>query len=355
MTTTQPAIDQAKADAFLGGLIGDLGAALSAVLVHLGDRLGLYRAMADGNPVTSGELAERTGLAERYVREWLHNHAAAGWLGYDPVAQTFTLPAEHAQFVADPASPAFMLGGFDFVAAGWADEAKLAHAFRTGEGLGYHEHDVHLFAGVERFFKPGYQANLVGTWLPALDGVVDRLRAGARVADVGCGHGAATILLASAFPASTVVGFDYHDASVAAARDRSAEAGVPNVSFEIATATGFPGRYDLVCLFDCLHDMGDPAAALRHVHDALTADGTLLLVEPAAADRPEGNHHALGRLFYAASTAFCVPTSLSQDGRLGLGNQAGTARLLDLLTEAGFRSPRLATSSPVNVIVEARR
>ena len=354
MTASARAIDQTRADAFLGRIIDDLGAALSAVLVHLGDRLGLYRAMADGRPTTSAGLAAQAGLAERYVREWLHNQAAAGWLDYDPAAQTFTLPAEHAMFLADPASPAFMLGGYDFVAAGWADEQRLGDAFTSGTGVGYHEHDERLFAGVERFFKPGYQANLVSSWLPALDGVVDRLRTGIRVADVGCGHGAATILLASAFPASTVVGCDYHDASISAARQRAAEAGLSNVSFEVATAAGFPGRYQLVCMFDCLHDMGDPAAALRHIHDALTPDGTLLLVEPAAADRPEDNHHALGRLFYAASTAFCVPTSLSQDGRLGLGNQAGTARLLDLLTDAGFGSARLATSTPVNVILEAR-
>jgi SAM-dependent methyltransferase len=215
------------------------------------------------------------------------------------------------------------------------------------------EHDDRLFSGVERFFKPGYQANLLDSWLPALDGVADRLRSGIRVADVGCGFGAATLLLAGAFPASTVVGFDYHDASIAAARARAAESGV-DVRFEVSGAADFPGTYDLICLFDCLHDMGDPIGAARHIRSALAPDGVLLVVEPAAGDRVEENHHALGRLFYAASTAFCVPTSLSQPGGLGLGNQAGTAQVTSLLHEAGFSSVRLATQTPVNVILEAR-
>jgi SAM-dependent methyltransferase len=351
MSTTT--IDQTRVEAFLGQVIGDLGAALSAVLIRVGDRLGLYRAMGDGKPVTASELASRAGLAERYVREWLHNQAAAGWVRYDASAATFTLPAEHALLVADDTAPSYLLGGVDFVAAGWADEEKLMHAFRTGEGIGYHEHDDRLFSGVERFFKPGYQANLLDSWLPALDGVADRLRSGIRVADVGCGFGAATLLLAEAFPASTVVGFDYHDASIAAARSRAADSDV-DVRFEVAGAADFPGTYDLICLFDCLHDMGDPVGAARHIRSALAPDGVLLVVEPAAGDRVEENHHPLGRLFYAASTAFCVPTSLSQPGGLGLGNQTGTARVTSLLQEAGFTSVRLATSTPVNVILEAR-
>jgi SAM-dependent methyltransferase len=352
MSTT---IDQSRVEAFLGQVIGDLGAALSAVLIRVGDRLGLYRAMRDGKPVTSVELADRTGLAERYVREWLHNQAAAGWVRYDASAAAFTLPAEHGLLVADDTAPSYLLGGVDFVAAAWADEEKLMHAFRTGEGIGYHEHDDRLFSGVERFFKPGYQANLLDSWLPALDGVADRLRSGIRVADVGCGFGAATLLLASAFPSSAVVGFDYHDASIAAARARAAESGVDGrVSFEVAGAADFPGTYDLICLFDALHDLGDPIGAARHIRSALAPDGVLLVVEPAAGDRAEENHHILGRLFYAASTAFCVPTSLSQPGGLGLGNQAGTAQLTALLREAGFSSVRPATATPVNVILEAR-
>jgi SAM-dependent methyltransferase len=354
-TATTPTIDATKVDQFAHQLIGDMGAALSAVLIHIGDRLGLYRALGDGVPVTSAELAAKTRLAERFVREWLHNQAAAGWVSYQPDGATFTLPAEHALLVADESSPAFMLGGFDIVAAAWADEQTLTESFRTGTGIGWHQHDERLFTGTERFFRPGYQANLTSTWLPALDGVVDRLQHGISVADVGCGYGAAAVLLGQAYPNSTVVGFDYHDTSIAAARSRATNAGVDaNVTFEVAGAKDFPGRYDLICLLDCLHDMGDPVGAARHVRQALRPDGVLLLVEPAGADRPEDNHHALGRLFYAASTAICMPGSLAQDGQLGLGNQAGTARLTNILTEAGFTTIRVATSTPISVIIDAR-
>jgi SAM-dependent methyltransferase len=354
-TTIAPTIDEAKVDQFAHQLIGDLAASLSAVLIHIGDRLGLYRALADGVPVTSADLADKTGLAERYVREWLHNQAAAGWVSYQAEDATFTLPAEHALLVADENSPTFMLGGFDFVAAGWADEQTLTEAFRTGNGIGWHQHDEQLFTGTERFFRPGYQANLVNSWLPALDGVVERLEHGITVADVGCGYGAATVLLATAYPNSTIVGFDYHDSSIASARSRASAAEVDsNVTFEVAGAKDFPGQYDLICLFDCLHDMGDPVGAARHVRDALRPGGVLLLVEPAAADRPEDNHHTLGRLFYAASTAICMPGSLAQDGQLGLGNQAGSAQLTDILRQAGFTAVRVATSTPINVIIEAR-
>jgi SAM-dependent methyltransferase len=353
-TTITPTVDEARVDQFAHQLIGDLGAALSAVLIHLGDRLGLYRALADAGPVTSGELATETGLAERYVREWLHNQAAAGWLTYQPADATFTLPPEHALLVADENSPTYMLGGFDFVAAAWADEETLTDAFRTGNGIGWHQHDQRLFTGTERFFRPGYQANLISSWLPALDGVTDRLREGITVADVGCGYGAATRLVGDAFPNSQVVGFDYHDGSIAAARERAATATTKNVTFEVGGATDFPGQYDLICLFDCLHDMGDPLAAARHVRQALRPGGSLLLVEPAGADRPEDNHHALGRLFYAASTAICMPSSLAQAGALGLGNQAGTSRMTDILTEAGYTSIRVAASTPINNIFDVR-
>jgi SAM-dependent methyltransferase len=354
-TTTPTELDMEKVEAFQHLVVGDLGAGLSGVLVHLGDKLGLYRAMGDGAPVTSGELAERTGLAERYVREWLHNQAAAGWVTYDPGAATFTLPREHALLVADDEAPTFMLGGFDFIASGWADEDTLEHAFRTGEGIGWHQHDHRLFSGTERFFRPGYQANLTSAWIPALDGVAARLEEGVRVADVGCGHGAASILIGEAYPSSTVVGFDYHDASIAAARARASKAGVgERVTFEVAGAKDFPGTYDLVCLFDCLHDMGDPVGAARHVREALAPGGTMLLVEPAAADRPEDNHHPLGRLFYAASTMICTPGSLHQEGGLGLGNQVGAARLGELLEQAGFTSVRVATQTPVNLVIEAK-
>jgi SAM-dependent methyltransferase len=354
-TTTPPALDMAKVEHFMHQVVGDLGASLSAVLIHVGDRLGLYRAMGDARPVTSDELAQRTGLAERYVREWLHNQAAAGWVTYDPATTTFTLPAEHAILVADESQPTFLLGGFDFTASAWADEATLVDAFRTGKGIGWHEHDHRLFSGTERFFRPGYQANLVASWLPALDGVVERLTAGARVADVGCGHGAATILLGESYPESCVIGFDYHEASIESARKRATEAGVADrVSFDVAGAKDFEGEYDLVCLFDCLHDMGDPVGAARHVREQLAPGGTLLLVEPAAADSPEENHHPLGRLFYAASTMICTPASLSQDVGLGLGNQVGFARLSEILGQAGFTQVRLATTTPVNLVIEAR-
>jgi SAM-dependent methyltransferase len=353
-TTISPPIDEVKVEQFAHQLIGDLGAALSSVLIRVGDRLGLYRLLGDSEPTTSAELAERAGLAERYVREWLHNQAAAGWVHYNPEATTFTLPPEHAVLVSDEHNSAFMLGGFDFVASAWADEEKLTEAFRTGQGIGWHQHDPRLFSGTERFFRPGYEANLVSSWLPALDGVVPRLEQGITVADIGCGYGAATIQLGLAYPNSSFVGYDYHDASIAAARSRAAEAGVTNVTFEVASAKEFPGRYDLICLFDCLHDMGDPAGGARHVREALRPGGSALIVEPAGSDRPEENHHLLGRLFYAASTAVCTPGSLSQEGQLGLGNQAGPTRLRAILAEAGFSSVRVAAATPINLIIDAR-
>ena len=354
-TTLAPVLDQAKVEHFTHQIIGDLGAAMSAVLIRIGDRLGLYKALGDSLPVTSLDLALRTGLDERYVREWLHNQAAAGWVSYDPGNVTFTLPAEHALLVADENSPAFLLGGFDIAAAVWADEVLLAEGFRTGKGIGWHEHHHSLFTGTERFFRPGYQANLVSSWLPAVDGLVERLRAGIRVADVGCGFGASTVLLGREYPNSSFVGFDYHDASIAAARSRAAEAGVAgHVSFEVAGAKDFPGEYDLVCLFDCLHDMGDPVGAAGRVRRSLRPGGVALIVEPNGADRPEDNHHPLGRLFYACSTALCTPSSLAQEGQLGLGNQAGTSRLTEILERAGFGSVEIATSTPINVIVAAR-
>jgi SAM-dependent methyltransferase len=353
--TTPATLDMTKVEGFMHQIIGDLSACTAAVLVRLGDRLGLYRAMADGTPLTSADLAARTDLAERYVREWLHAHAAGGWVDYDPETATFTLPAEHAVLVADPDAPTFLLGGFDWVPSFWADADTLEAAFRTGEGIGWHQHDDRLFAGTERFFGPGYKMNLVSSWLPAIDGLVPRLEAGARVADVGCGYGAATILLAQAFPRSEIHGFDYHDASIATARSRAAGAGVSNVDFEVRGATDFPGRYDLICLFDCLHDMGDPVAALRHIHEHLTDDGVLLTVEPAAQDRPEDNHaYPLGRLFYSASTMICMPGSLAQPGGLGTGNQVGPTRLTELMEQAGFRAVRVATTTPVNLILESR-
>ncbi len=345
----------AEVEHFMHQVVGDLGAGLSAVLIHIGDRLGLYRAMGDSSPLTSTELAARTGLAERYVREWLHNQAAAGWVTYDPESEAFTLPAEHALLVADDTAPTFLLGGFDFVASAWADEDTITNAFRTGEGIGWHQHDHRLFTGTERFFRPGYQANLVESWLPALDGVVERLQAGAKVADVGCGYGAATVLIGEAFPQSTIVGFDYHDGSIETARARAdgrrrrrprhvrrrRGQGLhrhlrPRLPVRLPARHGRPRR------------RGPPRAR------APRPAGTLLLVEPAAADRPEDNHHPLGRLMYAASTMICTPASLAQEVGLGLGNQVGFERLREILEQAGFRDVRLATTTPVNLVIEAR-
>jgi SAM-dependent methyltransferase len=350
-----PALDMGAVEQFMHQVVGDLGVALSSVLIHLGDRLGLYAAMGDSEPVTSSELAARTDLAERYVREWLHANAAAGWVRYDAATETFILPAEHALLLSDESAPTFLLGGFDFVASSFADEDTIEAAFRTGEGVGWHQHDHRLFRGTERFFRPGYQANLVTSWLPALDGMVERLETGIRVADIGCGHGVTSILLGETYPASTVTGFDYHDVSIATARRAAQDAGVEDrVRFEVAGAKDFPGNYELVCLFDCLHDMGDPVGAARHVRQALAPNGSLLLVEPVAGDRPEDNHHPMGRLFYSASTLVCTPCSLAQEVGLGLGNQVGFARLSELLNQAGFSEVRLATSTPVNFVIEAK-
>lgn len=357
-TSTPPAastpLDSDQVESFTHSVIGDLGAAVSGVLIRLGDRLGLYRALGDSLPATSDELADRTGLAERYVREWLHNQAAAGWVTYDRQSHTFTLPPEHALLVSDEHAPTFMLGGFDIAAAIWADENVLADAFRTGVGIGWHQHDPRLFAGTERFFRPGYQANLVGNWLPALDGVVTRLETGIDVADVGCGFGASAIVMAQAYPHSTFVGYDYHDGSIASARSRAAEAGVTNVTFEVGSAKDLPGHFDLVCLFDCLHDMGDPEGAARRVRSTLRPGGSVLVVEPAGSDQPEDNHNPLGRLFYGCSTALCTPNSLAQDGQLGLGNQAGQTRMAKILTSAGFSSIEVVDQSPINVVLDVR-
>jgi SAM-dependent methyltransferase len=354
-TTDETApVDQATVDRYRQQTLADLAAAMSSVLVHIGDRLGLYAAMGDSRPVTSAALAERTGLAERYVREWLHAMAASGWVTYDPRDRTFTLPPERAVLVADEDAPTFMLGGFDLVGAAWLDVDKVVDAFRTGNGIERHERHPLLFQGSERFFRPGYQRNLVATWLPSLDGVADRLQNGARAADVGCRHGAATLLLGAAYPASTFVGYDYDPRSVATARDRLSGTGLANVSFEVADASEFPGEYDVVFMFDCLHDMVDPVRVAGHVRGALRDGGAFVLVEPNAADAPEENHHAMGRLLYAGSVAICLPDALGDGHGAGLGTQAGPARLTSVLAEAGFGSVRVAARTGVNLVVEAR-
>jgi SAM-dependent methyltransferase len=349
-------IDEAKLEQFLGQIVSDLGATFNAVLVQIGDELGLYRAMADAGPLSSSELAEATDTEERYVREWLAAQAAGGYVEYDPESGRYTLPPEQAAALADPDSSVFMAGGFDVAASVIKDREKIARAFRTGEGLGWHEHHHELFAGTERFFRPSYRGNLVGAWIPALDGVEDKLRSGGRVADVGCGHGASTIIMAEAYPASEFIGFDYHGDSIEAARRAAAEAGVADrVGFEVAGAKDYPGSgYDLVAFFDCLHDMGDPVGACRHVLGSLDSEGTLMLVEPRAGDRIEDNLNPVGRVFYGASTTICTPASRDQEVGLALGAQAGEARLTEVLTDAGFTRVRRATETPFNLVLEAR-
>ncbi len=357
MTTTEiPTLDEAKLEAFVGQAVVDMGAAISGLLLHIGDRLGLYKAMAGAGPITSDTLARRTGTAERYVREWLGNQAAGGYVVYDPADGTYELPAEQAMVVANEDSPVFLGGAFETIASCYADHDKFVNAFRTGAGIGWHEHDDRLFSGVVRLFRPGYEAHLVDVWLPALDGAVDKLRAGAKVADVGCGLGASSIIMAQAFEHSTFAGFDIHQPSIDAARDAAVDAGLhQRATFDVATAKDFPGRgYDLVCLFDALHDMGDPVGAARHIRHSMASDGILLLVEPHANDALEQNLNPVGRAYYGLSTVICTPGSLAQEVGLGLGAQAGERQLALVLREAGFSHVRRAAETPFNIILEAR-
>ncbi len=349
-------IDEAKVEAFMGQAVTDMGAVISAPLFIIGDKLGLYKAMAGAGPLSSGEVADRSGAAERSVREWLRNQAAGGYVAYDPESDTYTLPDEHALALADEDSPFYILGAYDLIASLFADEERIVEAFKSGSGMGWHEHDHRLFHGTERFFRPGYRAHLVAEWLPALDGVVDKLEKGAKVADVGCGHGASTIILAQAFPNSEFHGFDYHEASIERAREAAEKAGVADrITFEVASGKDYPGTgYDLVCVFDCLHDMGDPVGASAHVRETLDADGTWMIVEPNANDRVEENLNPVGRVFYGASTVICTPASLDQEVGLALGAQAGEARLTEVITQGGFSKVRRATETPFNLILEAR-
>jgi SAM-dependent methyltransferase len=346
--------DPDKLNAFLGRMVGDLGAIASGALVLLGDRLGLFRAMRSGQPMTPDDLAQRTGTHERYVREWLAAQAAAGYVDHDGAAGTFCLNPEQAAVFADDDSPASMAGAFEVLASLWIDEPKVAEAFRHGRGLGWHEHSACLFRGTERFFRPGYNTNLVASWLPALDGVVAKLERGAKVADVGCGHGASTIVMARAFPRSQFVGFDYHAPSVEAATKAARDAGLTNLRFEVAHAKNFAGRFDLVAFFDCLHDMGDPVGAATHVREALAPDGTWMVVEPYANDRLSDNLNPVGRIYYAASTMVCTPCSLAQEVGLGLGAQAGEERLRAVVSEGGFSRCRRAAETPFNLVLEVR-
>jgi SAM-dependent methyltransferase len=350
------AVDEAKLEAFMGKAVMDMGAVISAPLMMIGEKLGLYKAMAGAGALSSQEVAERSGAAERYVREWLANQAAGGYLTYDAQTGRFTLPDEHALALADEDSPFYLLGAFELIASLYADEDQIREAFRTGAGMGWHEHDHRLFSGTERFFRPGYRAHLVSEWIPALEGVQAKLERGARVADLGCGHGASTVIMAKAFPASEFRGFDYHAPSIEHARQAAEEAGVAaRTSFEVASAEEYPGSgYDLVCAFDCLHDMGDPVGASVHVHETLASDGAWMIVEPFANDDLEENLNPVGRLFYGASTVICTPASLDQDVGLALGAQAGEARLCEVVTQGGFTRVRRATETPFNLILEAK-
>lgn len=356
MSTSHPVIDEQRLNDFVGRVVGEIGATLNTALVAIGDRLGLYRAMAGAGPVSAQALAEATGTRERYVREWLNAQAAGDFVTYDPTTDTYTLPDEHAMALADAESPAFLAGFFQIAAATVRDAPTIEAAFQSGTGVGWHEHDHDVFEGCERFFRTGYRTNLVTSWIPALDGVEAKLQEGARVADVGCGHGASTIVMAEAYPASTLAGFDYHERSIEIARTRAADAGVADrVTFQTAPADAYPGKgYDFVTTFDCLHDMGDPVGAARHVLSTLDPDGTWMIVEPFAGDTIEDNLNPVGRAYYGFSTLLCTPASLSQEVGLGLGAQAGEARLRDVVMEAGFTRFRRATETPFNLVLEAR-
>jgi SAM-dependent methyltransferase len=350
--TPTSAIDPDALMAFVGRAVTDVGTLLGGSMVVLGDRLGLYRAMAGAGPMTPAELADRTGTVERYVREWLSAQAATGYVTYEG-DDRFSLPAEHAVALTDESSPACVIGAFETALAAVHSTDRMATAFRDGSGVGWGEHHHDLYEGCERFFRPGYQANLVSTWLPALAGVEEKLRAGARVADIGCGHGASTILMAAAYPASTFTGFDAHEGSIAEARRRAAAAGLADrTSFETRPVADVEGTFDLVCFFDCLHDMGDPVGALRRAGDLLAPDGTILLVEPMAGDRLEDNLNPVGAAYYGFSTLLCTPSSLSQEVGAGLGAQAGEARLREVATAAGLASLRRVAETPFNMVLE---
>jgi 2-polyprenyl-3-methyl-5-hydroxy-6-metoxy-1,4-benzoquinol methylase len=348
-------INQDKLNQFLGQVVGELGAAMNAALVLIGEKLGLYKAMAGVGPMSPAELAKKTGTDERYVKEWLSAQAAGGYVTYDAASQKFTLPNEQAFALAVEESPAYLPGAFHIVSAIMKDEPTLTEAFRSGEGVGWDEHDASLFLGTERFFRPNYAANLVSSWIPAIEGVEAKLKQGARVADIGCGHGASTILMAQAYPGTQFVGFDYHGPSIGFARRAALKAGVKNATFEVATAKDFHGaKYDFVTFFDCLHDMGDPVGASKHVLEMMNPGAAWMIVEPFAHDALEKNLNPVGRVYYAASTMICTPASRAQEVGLCLGAQSGEARMRKVVTDAGFKTFRRAAETPFNLVYEAR-
>lgn len=348
-------VDMAKLETLLGKMVGDMGAAAIAPLVMLGDKLGLYRALAANGPISTEVLAEKTGTTERYVREWCAAQAGSGYIDYDAASGDFSMSPEQQAVFADSDSPACMTGGYYAIGSMFIDEPKITHAFKSGEGVSWGDHSDCLFCGTEKFFRPGYQASLISEWLPALKGVTPKLEAGAKVADVGCGHGASTIVMAKAYPNSTFIGFDFHEGSIEQANDRAREAGLSNLSFEVATAKNFPGKdYDLVAYFDCLHDMGDPVGAAAHTRQALKADGTMMVVEPFAKDGLEDNLNPVGRMYYAFSTMICTPASISQEVGLALGAQAGPKRLEKVVREGGFTKFAVAAETPFNLILDVQ-
>ncbi|CAN5601854.1 class I SAM-dependent methyltransferase [soil metagenome] len=349
-------VDGDKLNQFVFRAVDEVGATLNAALVVMGDKLGLYHSLAGAGALTPVELARRSGVSERYVREWLNAQAAGGYVEYDPASGGYTLPPEQAVAMTDESSPAYLPGFFQLALGSVIDSPRVTEAARDGDGIGWHEHTHNVFDGCERFFCPGYNAALVPDWLPSLDGVVEKLEAGVKAADLGCGHGSSTILMANAFPSSTFVGSDYHEASIETARRRAEEAGVADrVRFEVAAAgTEHGGGYSLVTMFDCLHDMGDPVGAARQVHSMLEPDGTWLIVEPMAGDRVEDNLNPVGRAFYGFSTFLCTPASLSQEVGLALGAQAGEARIGDVVSAGGFTRFRRASETPFNLVFEAR-
>jgi len=349
-------VDLDKLHAFVGRAVADLGAAMHAPLIVIGDRLGLYRAMADGSHVSATDLARRTNTNERYVREWLNANAASGYIEYDPADQTYYMNPEQAFSLALDNTPVHLPGAFLVVKAMMNDTEQLIEAFRSGAGVGWHEHHNALFEGVERFFRPNYLGHLTTEWIPALEGVEAKLNAGARVADIGCGHGASTVLMAQSYPKSIFYGFDYHEASIKRARQAAHDAGVEDRAiFDIAPAKTYPGGgYDLVAFFDCLHDMGDPEGAAKHVHQTLAPGGTWMIVEPFATDQIESNFNPIGRVFYSASTMLCTPASRSQEVGLALGAQAGPKRIEQVVRHAGFTRFRTAAETPFNLVFEAK-
>ncbi len=348
-------VDEAKLHQFIGQMLSDLGGAASIALVRIGDALGLYKTMHDRGPMTVAELAAEAGVNPRYLREWLSHQAASNYVSYDPVTQKFTLPPEQAMVFAIEESPVYMAGAFACMASILDNQPKVEPAFKTGAGVGWGDQASCLFCATARFFRPGYLNNLVSNWLPALDGVVAKLERGAKAADVGCGHGVSTVIMAQAFPNSQFVGYDFHPSSIEHAQAHAREHGVTNTRFEVGTAKDYPEKdFDLVGFFDCLHDMGDPAGAAAHVRQSLKPDGSWMVVEPIAGDRLEDNLNPIGRIYYAASTMVCVPTSLAQEVGAALGAQAGEAKLREVITAGGFRTVRRATETPFNMILEAR-